>query len=218
VHRVSLRGMRRPLVLLAWVFLSGTPALAGQPAAPTPAEIAAKLENASQAAYRYRVAIAGLMNLKPGMVAAEVATGSGYVARAMAAEVGPSGRVIASTADPRMAEYITDRARTEGLANVSAVMAPADGTGLAPSSIDAAAIVNGFSALPRQAAVLAAVAAALKPGGVLLIVDVPREGQGATQSGIDADEVVALAAAAGFTREAESSVVPGQYALRFRRK
>jgi cyclopropane fatty-acyl-phospholipid synthase-like methyltransferase len=135
----------------------------------------------------------------------------------MVPQVGPTGRVIATTGDPRMAGYMTDRARTEGLANFSARVAPADASGLEPASTDAIAIVNAFSALPHQPELLRSLASSLKPGGALLIVDLPREGLGASQIGIDADDLVKLATAAGFTREAESSVVPGHYAIRFRK-
>jgi ubiquinone/menaquinone biosynthesis C-methylase UbiE len=208
--------MRRPLSALALACVLGAPAAARvQPG--TPAEIAAREENPSSAAFRYRVAIAALLQLKPGMVAAEVGTRSGFVARAIAAQVGPAGRTIATTHDPKMAGYMTDRARAEGLANFSAVVAGPDATGLEPGSVDAIAVVNAFSAFPRQPEMLQSLASSLKPGGALLIVDLPREGQGASQIGIDADDLVKLAAAAGFKREAESSVVPGQYALRFRK-
>ena len=61
------------------------------------------------------------------------------------------------------------------------------------------------------------IAATMKPGGTLLVVDLPREGQGASATGIDADDVVALVTAAGFARVSESTVVPGQYAIRFRK-
>jgi hypothetical protein len=112
---------------------------------------------------------------------------------------------------------MTDRARTEGLANFSALAAASDASGLEPASADAIAVVNAFSAVPRQPELLRSLAASLKPGGALLIVDLPREGLGASQIGIDADDLVKLATAAGFTREAESSVVPGHYAIRFRK-
>lgn len=39
-------------------------------------------------------------------------------------------------------------------------------------------------------------------------VDLPREGQGASETGVDADEVLALAITAGFQRVDESTVVP----------
>jgi cyclopropane fatty-acyl-phospholipid synthase-like methyltransferase len=135
----------------------------------------------------------------------------------MVAQVGPTGRVIATTVDPKMAAYMTDRARTEGLANLTVVVARPDSSGLEPASVDGIAIVNAFSAFPHQPEMLQSLASSLKPGGALLIVDLPREGQGASQIGIDADDVVKLATAAGFKREAESSVVPGQYAIRFRK-
>jgi cyclopropane fatty-acyl-phospholipid synthase-like methyltransferase len=193
-------------------------ASAGAPEQPeTPAETAARLENASSAAFRYRAAIAGLLQLKPGMVVAEVGAVSGFMARAMAPQVGPGGRVVAITIDPRMAAYITERGRAEGIANLSAAIAQPDATGLEAGSIDAAVVVNAFSAFTRQAGMLQSIAAALKPGGALLIVDLPREGIGPSQVGMDADDLVKLAAGAGFKREAESSVVPGQYAIRFRK-
>lgn len=212
--------MRTPLSALALACLlaaaAAAPAVAHeQPGSPE--EMAAKQENASVAAFRYRAAIAGLLQLKPGMVAAEVGTVSGFVARAMASQVGPNGRVIASTLEPGMVVYIGQRAQSEGLHNFSVVLAQPAATGLEPASVDAAVVVNAFSGFTRQADMLQSIAASLKPGGALLIVDLPREGVGNAQVGIDADDLVKLAAAAGFKREAESSVVPGQYAIRFRK-
>lgn len=182
-----------------------------------PADLAAKWESPSQAVFRYRVAIAGLLNLKPGMAAAEVGATTGFVARAMAPQVGAGGRAIAVVADERIAAFVRDRAKTEGEANVTAVVAKPGSSGLDAASVDAIAMADAFSAVADQRALLRDLSAALKPGGALLIVDFAREGQGATQAGIDADDVVALATAAGFKREAESSVVPGHYALRFRK-
>jgi ubiquinone/menaquinone biosynthesis C-methylase UbiE len=199
-----------PLVAL----LAGATA-ASQPATPT--ELAAKWESPSQAVFRYRVAIAGLLDLKPGMAAAEVGATTGFVARAMAAQVGANGRAIAVVADERVAAFVRDRAKTEGEANVTAVVAKPGASGLGAASVDAIAMADAFSTVADQRALLRDLSAALKPGGALLIVDFAREGQGATQAGIDADDVVALATAAGFKREAESSVVPGHYALRFRK-
>jgi ubiquinone/menaquinone biosynthesis C-methylase UbiE len=190
---------------------------AAQEKSPSPVEIAAQQESASNAAYRYRAAIAGLLPLKPGSVAAEIGARSGFVARAMASQVGATGRVIAVTLDPRMVAYMNERARAEGIQNLSAVLGQPTSTRLDAASVDAAVLVNVFSTLTTQADMLQSIATALKPGGALLIVDIPREGIGSAQTGIDADDVVTLASAAGLKREAESSVVPGQYAIRFRK-
>jgi cyclopropane fatty-acyl-phospholipid synthase-like methyltransferase len=183
----------------------------------TPADLAAKWESPSQAVFRYRVAIAGLLNLQPGMTAAEVGATTGFVARAMAPQVAAAGRAIAVVADEQTAAFVRDRARTEGAANVTVVVAKPGSSGLDAASVDAIAMADAFSAVGDQRALLRDLSMAIKPGGALLIVDFAREGQGAAQAGIDADDVVALATAAGFRREAESSVVPGHYALRFRK-
>ena len=60
--------------------------------------------------------------------------------------------------------------------------------------------------------------ASLKPNGLLLIVDLPRESLEKTAPGMDAEEVVALAEAAGFSRVGENGIVPGHYSLIFRKK
>ena len=182
-----------------------------------PAEIAARVENASNATYRYRVAIAALLQLKPGMTAAEVGTVSGFVARAMAAQVGPTGRVIATTANPAMAPYLNDRARSEALPAFTGLVAKPGSTGLEPASADAIALVGVFGGVEQRQEMLRALATALKPGGALLIVDLPAENDGRKTIGIEADDVVKLAAEAGFRREAESGIVPGHYAIRFRK-
>jgi hypothetical protein len=57
----------------------------------------------------------------------------------------------------------------------------------------------------------------LKAGGLLLVVDIPSEQVGSRMQGIDADELVSLAAVAGLKRERENGVVPGHYALIFRK-
>ena len=183
----------------------------------TPAEVAAQNENASAATYRYRAAIAGLLQLKPGMVAAEVGPGSAFVARTMASQVAPNGRVIAATLDREMAAYVAERAKSEGLQNLSTLVVQSDAAGLEAASLDAVAIVGAFGSLAARREMLQSMAAALKPGGALLIVDLPAESVGAEAVGIDADDVVQLATAAGFKREAESAIVPGHYAIRFRK-
>jgi ubiquinone/menaquinone biosynthesis C-methylase UbiE len=183
----------------------------------SPEEMAAQFESASRAVFRYRVAIVSLLRLKPGMTAAEIGAGSGFLARLIANQVGPDGKVIATELDSSMVAYMNERARAEGLKNFVAVQGQPSSTGLDAASIEAAAVVNTFSFFDHPRDMLQSLATALKPGGLLLIVDSPREGQGTSQTGIDADDVVALATAAGFERIDEIGIVPGEYALRFRR-
>lgn len=150
---------------------------------------------ASTAVHRYRAAIAALLQLKPGMVAAEVgSTPAAVIGPEMTPLVGSSGRVISATLD-----------RKTGA------------TDLEPGSVDAVALIAVFSVTDRHQALLEKAAAALKPGGALLVVDVPQENDGKKVVGIEADDLVKLATAAGLKREAESGIVPGHYAIRFRK-
>lgn len=184
----------------------------------TPEEMARQFEEPSRPVFRYRAAITGLMQLRPGMTAADIGAGSGFLARTIAQRVGPDGKAIATELDARMVAYMNERARAERLTNFSAVKGETTSTGLQPASVDAAAVVNTYSWFERPNEMLQSIADAVKPGGLLLIVDVPRTGSGADATGAEAEDVIAAATAAGFVLQDESSVVPGHYAIRFRRK
>ncbi len=184
----------------------------------TAAAMAEQFEQPARAVFRYRVAIAGLMELKPGMTAAEIGAGSGFLSRVIAQQVGPGGRVIATELDDKMVVYMNERAKAEGLTNFAAVKGETASSGLDPASVDAIAMVNTYSFFDRPKEMLQSAVKALKPGGLLLIVDIPQTGSGASRSGVEAEDVIAAATAAGLSPAGESAVVPGHYALRFRLK
>lgn len=150
--------------------------------------------NAATAPSRYRAAIAALLQLKPGMVAAEVGSTPGVIGPEMTPLVGAGGRVISATLDRKTASV-----------------------NLEPASVDAVALITVFGVIDRHKELIEKMAAALKPGGALLVVDVPQENDGRKVVGIEAEDVVRLATAAGLKRDAESGIVPGHYAIRFRK-
>jgi len=156
---------------------------------------AAAQSDTTSAVYRYRAAIAALLELKPGMIAAEVGATPGVIAPEMKPQVAANGEVISAGLD-----------RTTGT------------TDLKPASVDAVALIETLTVVDAHTSLFASIGAAVKPGGVLLVVDVPQENDGKRTIGLEADDVVKLATAAGFSREAESGIVPGHYAIRFRKK
>lgn len=179
--------------------------------------MAAQFENPSRPVFRYRAAIASMLELKPGMTAAEIGAGSGFLARALAQIVGPEGRVIATELDEKMVAYMNARAKAEGLSNFTGIQGRADAAGLEPDSVNSVALVNVYSFLDAPQTMLASIVSAVRSGGVVVIVDVPETGSGAAKSGVEAEEVIVAAKAAGLSLINESGVVPGHYALRFRR-
>jgi ubiquinone/menaquinone biosynthesis C-methylase UbiE len=178
---------------------------------------AAKFEEPSRALFRYRAAMTGLMQVKPGMKVGEVGAGSGYLARFLAEKVGPEGHVYANELEDKMVAYMRDRAAKEGLRNLTAVKGTPTSTGFEPASLDAIAAVYAFSFFDDREEMLRSIHASLKPNGLLLIVDIPTEQVGSAIVGCDAEDVVKLAAAAGLKRAGENGVVPGHYALIFRK-
>lgn len=182
------------------------------------AAIAAQFEEPSRALFRYRAAMAGLIGVKPGMKVGEVGAGSGYLSRYIAEQVGPDGHVYANELEDKMVVYMKDRAAKEGLTNFSAVKGTVTSTGFQPESLDAVAVVYALSFFDEREAMLKSIQASLKPGGALLVVDLPSEQVGTRMHGIDAEDLIGLAAAAGLARERENGVVPGHYALIFRKK
>jgi ubiquinone/menaquinone biosynthesis C-methylase UbiE len=181
------------------------------------ATFAAEFEEPSRALFRYRAAMSGLMQVKPGMTVGEVGAGSGSFARHLVEKVGPQGQVFANELEPKMVAYMKDRAAKEGLTNFTAVQGTATSTGFQAGTLDAVAAVYAFSFFDQPDAMLKSMNEALKPGGVMLIVDIPSEQVGAAIVGAEVDDVLARAAAAGFTRLGENAVVPGHYALIFRK-
>jgi ubiquinone/menaquinone biosynthesis C-methylase UbiE len=182
------------------------------------AAFAAEFEEPSRALFRYRAAMSGLMGLKPGMSVGEVGAGSGHLSRFNADKVGPDGHVYANELEPKMVEYMKARAATEGLTNFTAIQGTPTATGFKPGSLDAVAVVYALSFFDNRDAMLKSISDSLEPGGLLLVVDIPSEQVGETMVGIDVDDVIALAGAAGLTHERENGVVPGHYALIFRKK
>lgn len=182
------------------------------------AAFAAEFEEPSRALFRYRAAMTGLMQVKQGMTVGEVGAGSGYFSRYIAEKVGPDGRVYANELEDKMVAYMKERGAREGLGNFTAVKGTATSTGFEPASLDAVAAVYAFSFFDDREAMLKSMHASLKPGGVMLIVDLPSEQVGSAMVGIDAENVMQQATAAGFTYVRENGVVPGHYALIFRKK
>lgn len=181
------------------------------------ATFAAEFEEPSRALFRYRASMAGLMQAKPGMKVGEVGAGSGFLSRYLAEKVGPAGHVYANELEDKMVAYMKARASKEGIANLTVVKGTPATTGFEAGSLDSIAAVYAFSFFDQPEAMLTSMNESLKPGGLMLIVDIPSEQVGTQVVGYDAEDVIARATAAGFTRVGENGVVPGHYSLVFRK-
>ena len=110
------------------------------------------------------------LEVKPNMTVADVGAGTGYFTVKLARAV-PQGQVIATDIEPDMVRYLTERAAKEQLPNVHAQLAGADDPKLAPGSVDRVLVVDVWHHVGDRRAYARGLAAALKPGGMIAIVD-----------------------------------------------
>lgn len=159
-------------------------------------------------------AILADLPLKPGMAVADVGSGTGLYTLDLARAVGPDGPVYAVDIIPHFLRHVGKQAARAGLANVTLVQAGADALNLAPGSVDLVFLCDVYHHLERPAATLAAIRAALRPGGALILIDLARE-PGTSPKWIldhvraDRSQVLAELAAAGFTLVADRTAALG---------
>jgi cyclopropane fatty-acyl-phospholipid synthase-like methyltransferase len=114
--------------------------------------------------------VVAALALDRAMTVADVGAGTGYFTVRLARAV-PDGHVIATDIEPDMVRYVTERAAREQLGNVTAVLAGADDPHLEPASVDRVLVVDVWHHIGDRGAYAARLASALKPGGMIAIVD-----------------------------------------------
>ena len=115
------------------------------------------------------------LELKPGMVVADIGAGSGYYASRIARRVGPSGRVYATDIQPGMIDLLNRRVQSEGLANVTTVLGGVDDPKLPANAIDLAIMVDVYHELQQPQLFLQRLKPAFKPGGRLVLLEFRKE-------------------------------------------
>ncbi|MEE8371482.1 MAG: class I SAM-dependent methyltransferase [Sphingomonadales bacterium] len=110
------------------------------------------------------------LGIKPGMTALDLCCGDGYFTLPMAELL--EGRVYALDIDPELLEKARSRIDRSGTTVAGWICADAmDMAGLIPEELDLVLITNTFHGVPDKPAMARAVAAVLKPGGRLIIIN-----------------------------------------------
>ena len=217
--------MIRPLTLALLLAIAATPAAAEQ--SPAPDYSAALTDPGRPAADRERDAVRkpaellAFAQVTPGQKVGDFVMGGGYLTRILAGAVGASGKVYAFQPAEFIAfkkQYGDDQAAIDAAyANVDAVAGPFAAPAF-PEPLDTIITVQNFHDLYLKpfpegtgARASAALFAALKPGGTLVVVDhSAADGSGTSLSDslhrIDKAAVVAALTNAGFKLDAESDL------------
>ena len=123
------------------------------------------------------------LELTPAMAVADVGAGTGYFAVRLARAV-PEGQILATDVEPDMIRYLTDRAAKEQLPNLRAALTPTDDPLLAPASLDRILVVDVWHHLEDRVAYARHLAAALRPGGRLAVVDFKLDADAGSAEGV----------------------------------
>ncbi|MEX2179060.1 MAG: class I SAM-dependent methyltransferase [Gemmatimonadaceae bacterium] len=108
--------------------------------------------------------------LRAGSRVADLGAGEGWLTTRLARHVGPGGRVFAADISERALQSLGE-ALGDSTGQVELVLSEADDPRLPYGTLDAVIVVNAYHEFVERVAVLDGVKRALKPGGLLVIVD-----------------------------------------------
>jgi SAM-dependent methyltransferase len=121
--------------------------------------------------------------------------------------------VIATDLEPDMVRFLNERARREQLPNLRAIQATPSASGLPARSVDRVLVVHVWHHLAGHREYARGLAAALRPGGRLLVVDfspTARRGPPASLR-VSPEAVIEVLEGAGLSARVCPIVLPDQY-------
>lgn len=158
------------------------------------------------------------LGLAPGATVADVGAGTGYFSRHLSQAVGASGAVLAADTEPALVEHMRRRAEQEGLANVVPILASADNPRLPAAASDVVLIVDTWHHIDDRVKYARRLAAALKPGGRVAIVDFQKRELPVgppLDHKLAREQVIDEMTQAGYRLAGEPDLLPYQYVLLF---
>jgi predicted methyltransferase len=153
--------------------------------------------------------------LKPDAVIADIGSGTGYFSVRFA-NMTPKGRVYGVDTEPDMVKFLAERAKREGLKNVTAVTGTPDDPRL-PEKVDLIILVDVYHHVGDRERYFRQLQNSLKPGGRLAVIDFRMDSPvGPPQSArIAPGRVKDELKRAGYTLAQEHAFLPNQYFLVF---
>jgi predicted methyltransferase len=154
--------------------------------------------------------------LKPDAVVADIGSGTGYFSLRFAHMV-PKGRVYGVDTEPDMVKYLAERAKREGMGNVTAVAATPEDPHL-PEKADLIILVDVYHHIENRERYFSKLRDSLKPGGRVAIIDFRMDSpDGPPKAGrIAPAQVKTELKKAGYVVDREHGFLPKQYFLVFR--
>jgi SAM-dependent methyltransferase len=155
---------RLPIVVFG-LFLLAHGRIAGQQTALTDAQLKAAEAEVPR--------LVELLELKPGMTIADVGAGFGAWTMRFSRWTGPGGRVFATDIGAPQLAALRESMKREKLANVTVIEGAPASTNLPAACCDAILVRDAYHHFTQPDEMIRSLAASLKPGGRLAIIDFP---------------------------------------------
>lgn len=184
---------------------------------------AGRFETESREVFHHRQKVVQATGVKPDWIVADVGAGTGLFTMLFAEAVGPGGKVLAvDIAAPFLAK-IRERAKDAGRPNVETVLGTDKDTKLPSGSVDLVFVCDTYHHFEFPAETLASIHRALKPGGLLVVVDfqrIPGTSSDWILNHVRAGKETFLReiTAAGFEVLDEAGFLTENYLVRFRKR
>lgn len=130
-----------------------------------------------------------LLQLEPGMTVADVGAGFGAWTMSFSRWIGPAGRVYATDLGEPQLAALRDAKDREQLANVTVLEGATDATNLPASCCDAVIVRDVYHHLTSPDDMVRSLAASLKPGGRLAVIDFPPRPDTNVPNGVPANRM-----------------------------
>lgn len=176
----------------------------------------AKFDDPKRDAWQKPDDVVAVLALSPGMVVADIGAGTGYFEKRLAAATGANGTVIAVDVEPDMVRYIRERAHRENTPTVEARLGTFDDPKLSAGSVDRILIVDTWHHIVDRVAFGKRLAAALRPGGAVFVVDFRLETDKVPKGHglLDPKQVIAELQQAGLEAALVDVSLPDQYVVK----
>lgn len=181
------------------------------------------LERPERDEYQQPDKVIEALDLKLGMVVADVGAGSGYFTRRLANAIGDTGQVLAVDVEQKMLDYNKQELEKLGLANrTKLVLAKPDDPSLPENGLDLVFLCNVYHHVEQHVDYFAKTKSALTPNGRVVIIDFYHD----ERSGklgfskhhlVSRERVITNMEQAGYTLSKEHTFLSRQYFLEFAR-
>jgi ubiquinone/menaquinone biosynthesis C-methylase UbiE len=132
---------------------------------------AERFEVEGREVFDYRHQITAAVGIKPGQDIADVGAGTGLFEPLFAAHTGPEGTVYAIDIVPAFIEHIQQKAQENELRNISVILGDERSINLPEDSVDIVFVCDTYHHFDYYEDMLASIKSALRPGGVLFVVE-----------------------------------------------